>query len=378
MSSISEIMRTNKLSCFLLQVSLLLAGCRKKMRINELPPSILKIRTILFIMISIMISCTPDGQVSDDAINQDQEEEGENRNDSSDSVLRIALIQPESVMDQKQNLLMGMKFCRKAKADKADIVVFPEMYNMGYKAGIDFEKQGITDAWKTAGLTDTSHFVNVFRDLADELDMAILITYLEKWDPLPRNTAALYDRHGHLVLKYSKVHTVDLGYMEAAITPGDDFYVSELDTRIGPVKTGVMICYDREFPESARILMLKGAELILTPNACRLEHLRIVQFQSRAWENSLVTAMANYSGEEFDGHSCAFNADGKEIIIAGEEEGVFLASFNLQQIREYREWTFWGNAYRRPRKYGLILSEEVKEPFIREDAFGKPFDNTRR
>jgi hypothetical protein len=80
MSSISEIMRTNKLSCFLLQVSLLLAGCRKKMRINELPPSILKIRTILFIMISIMISCTPDRQVSDDAINQDQEEEGENRN----------------------------------------------------------------------------------------------------------------------------------------------------------------------------------------------------------------------------------------------------------------------------------------------------------
>jgi predicted amidohydrolase len=344
----------------------------------ELPPSILKIRTVLCIMISIMISCTPDRQASEDEVKVYQGEEGENRTYSPDSALWIALIQPESVMDQKENLRKGIEFCRKAKANKADIVVFPEMYNMGYKAGIDFEKEGITDVWKNAGLTDTSNFIRVFKDLAQELDMAILITYLEKWDPLPRNTAALYDRHGKLVLKYSKVHTVDLGYMEAAITPGDDFYVTELDTRLGPVKAGVMICYDREFPESARILMLKGAELILTPNACRLEHLRIVQFQSRAWENSLVTAMANYSGEEFDGHSCAFNADGKEILIAGEEEGVYLASFNLQQIREYRGWTFWGNAYRRPRKYDLILSEEVKEPFIRKDAYGQPFDNTRR
>ena len=60
---------------------------------------------------------------------------------------------------------------------------------------------------------------------------------------------------------YAKVHTCDFG-AERALTPGDGFYVTELDTACGLVRVGAMICYDREFPESARILMLKGAELI--------------------------------------------------------------------------------------------------------------------
>ncbi len=49
--------------------------------------------------------------------------------------------------------------------------------------------------------------------------------------------------------------------MERNLTPGEDFYVTDLDTARGPVRVGAMICYDREFPESARLLMLKGAEL---------------------------------------------------------------------------------------------------------------------
>src|SRR5262245_58338923 len=61
------------------------------------------------------------------------------------------------------------------------------------------------------------------------------------------------------------------GPEEWTLTPGDDFYVCTLDTEQGELKVGAMICYDREFPESARILMLKGAELILTPNACDME-----------------------------------------------------------------------------------------------------------
>jgi len=297
---------------------------------------------------------------------------------SPDSVLKVALIQPEAIRDPEINIKRGKSYCVQAKAKGADIVVFPEMYNMGYDPGIDFKEDGFMDAWKKQGITENGVFVSFFRILAKELEMAILITFLEKWEPLPRNTAVLFDRHGERVLKYSKVHTVDLGFMEAVITPGDDFYVADLDTRIGTIKTGVMICYDREFPESARILMLKGAELILTPNACKLDHLRIIQFQARAWENSLVTVMANYSEETFNGHSCAFDANGEEIMVAGEEEGVFMAEFNLQEIREYRKWTFWGNAYRRPRKYGLLTSEEVDEPFVRYDAFGNRFDRTKR
>lgn len=59
----------------------------------------------------------------------------------------------------------------------------------------------------------------------------------------------------------------------------------ELDTAKGKLKVGSMICYDREFPESARIRMLKGAELALVPNACPMEINRLSQLRGRAYEN---------------------------------------------------------------------------------------------
>ena len=167
--------------------------------------------------------------------------------------------------------------------------------------------------------------------------------------------------------------------MEANLEPGNDFYVSDLDTRLGVVKTGIMICYDREFPESARVLMLKGAELILTPNACGLDMLRINQFQVRAWENAVVVAMANYvEGKGYNGHSCAFNANGDELLMAGEEEGIFIAEVNMTDAREIRESTYWGNAYRRPNKYKILISNEVQDPFLRKNVFGEPFNRESR
>lgn len=71
---------------------------------------------------------------------------------------------------------------------------------------------------------------------------------------------------------------------------GEDFYVADLDTESGIVKVGAMICFDREFPESARILMLKGAEIILVPNACPLEINRLSQLRARAYKNMLGIA----------------------------------------------------------------------------------------
>ena len=79
--------------------------------------------------------------------------------------------------------------------------------------------------------------------------------------------------------------------MEAATWPGDSFQVGDLDTKGGVVKVGAMICFDREQPESARILMLKGAEIILTPENTRQEPIirykpRERQFQYHPMEGS--------------------------------------------------------------------------------------------
>ena len=144
-----------------------------------------------------------------------------------------------------------------------------------------------------------------------------------------------------------------------------------------------MICYDREFPESARILMLKGAEVILVPNACPMEPNRLSQLRSRAFENMVGIATANYAIGQPDcnGHSSAFDgiAYGKTssgcigprdtlVVEAGEEEGVYLAIFPMKKLRAYRSHEIHGNAYRHPQKYRLLISEAVEEPYLREDS----------
>jgi predicted amidohydrolase len=134
------------------------------------------------------------------------------------------------------------------------------------------------------------------------------------------------------------------------LTPGEIFSVCELDTACGPVKVGAMICFDREFPESARILMLKGAELILTPNACELEANRIGQFRTRAFENMLGVAMANYAIPQENGHSAAFDGIAfKEtgsrdtcLVQADGHEGIYLADLDLDWLRAYRANEVWG------------------------------------
>ena len=285
--------------------------------------------------------------------------------------LKVALLQllPENTLEG--NMKKGMDFCRKAKAMGADIALFPEMWSSGYHIPEDIEEL------KAAAVSSDSEFVRSFGALAKELHMAVGITFLEAFEPLPRNTICLFDRFGSCVLKYAKVHTCDFGD-ECRLTAGDDFYTADLDTEQGRVKVGAMICYDREFPESARILMLKGAEIILVPNACPMEINRISQLRARAYENMTGIATVNYpyGKPDCNGHSTAFDGiayrEGQPgsrdtlILEAGEREGIYLADFPIKEIRAYRKHEVHGNAFRHPRKYGLLISELIEEPFIRE------------
>lgn len=287
---------------------------------------------------------------------------------------RIALLQMTGFgLDQHSNRDKGEIFCRRARAMGADIALFPEMWSIGMTFP-DPKQEGERERWQARAISRNDSFIDHFCNLAGELNMAIALTYLEKWPGPPRNSVSLIDRHGKIVLTYAKVHTCEFD-VESALTPGDDFPVCPLNTDQGDVRIGFMICYDREFPESARMLMLQGAELILTPNACTLDEHRISQFKSRAFENMLGVAMTNYAAPQNNGHSVAFDAvvhpipDGESrdttVIEAGEEEGVYIAAFDLDSIRSYREREAWGNAYRRPRLYGLLIDTKVEPPFIR-------------
>ena len=155
--------------------------------------------------------------------------------------------------------------------------------------------------------------------------------------------------------------------------------MTELDTAAGFVMVGCMICYDREFPESARILMLKGAEIVLVPNACPMEINRLSQLRGRAYENMMGIATCNYPEGKPDcnGHSSAFDgvaylpeeSGSRDMCVmeAGGKPGIYLAEFDLAMLREYRKHEVHGNAYRHPEKYGILISQEIREPFIREN-----------
>lgn len=338
------------------------------------------------------------------------------------TMLTIALLQAAAHgCDQEANLRSGDAYCRKAAALGADVALFPEMWNIGYTfehggsdepaadSAVGGAAQDIWRApqlwtgglrrdrfaqereaiarWRAQAVNRDGPFVAHFRDLARELGIAIALTYLERWPGGPRNSVSLIDRHGEIVLTYAKVHTCDFDLPEAVLTPGDGFPVAELDTAAGPVQVGAMICFDREFPESARLLMLGGAEIILVPNACDLDPFRIAQARVRAGENMLGLAMANYPAPRLNGHSLAFHPmvfghDGRPrdslVVEAGEAPEVYPARFDLDELRAYRQRESWGNAFRRPQLYCALSDARVDPPFVRVDGAGERWDASRR
>lgn len=291
---------------------------------------------------------------------------------SENKTLNIALLQIQAMGSLEKNLEKGIDACKKAKEMGADICVFPEMWSDGYQIPENM------DELKKLAVSAESEFVLAFQKLAKELEMAILITILEQHEPKPKNTAILFDRFGQRMYSYAKVHTCDFGD-EIRLDAGDDFYVANLDTAKGSIKVGSMICYDREFPESARILMLKGAELILVANACPMEINRLSQLRGRAYENMVAIATCNYpiTTDDCNGHSSVFDgvvylptlAGSRDtcILEAGEEEGIFIGKLDIQMLREYRNREVHGNAYRRPEKYNILLDKDIQEPFIRSN-----------
>ena len=279
--------------------------------------------------------------------------------------LRIAFLQLLPADNIEENLSIGIEACKEAKNKGADIAIFPEMWSIGYRFSHDED-----ELWEQA-LTLDSVLLKRYSELANELDMAIAVTFLEKHEPKPRNTVCLFDRHGNLKYRYSKVHICNFGEEddEGVLGAGDEFFVAALDTAKGIIRVGSIICYDREFPESARMLMLKGAELVLVPNACPMEINRLSQLRGRAFENMFAIATCNYPVPHPDcnGHSTLFDGvvyipgmPGSRdtcVFEAGEEAGIYIAELDVDLLRDYRKREVWGMKNRRPELYGSICSK---------------------
>lgn len=281
--------------------------------------------------------------------------------------LTVAMVQYNcKEPNQKINTEIGLKYVREAKKMGADIVLFPECWITSYSCpGIaeklvpteEIEKQPEFIKWCEAALTEESEPILRFRAIAEELSIGIAITGLTKGKKHPQNTAFIIDRGGKIILKYSKVHTCDFDW-ERYLESGEGFHVCRFDD----ICIGVMICYDREYPESARELMLQGAEIILMPNDCGTMQPRLKELSVRAMENMVGIAMVNPPGKNA-GCSCAFSPivwdkDGNPvdntIIIADEKtEGIVSATFDIDKIREYRKTEDLGK-YRKVKAYKFL------------------------
>ena len=270
---------------------------------------------------------------------------------------RVALLQIASLgNDSRKNLAKGLESCREAKALGADLAVFPELWSTGPCPANSAEQK----KWVASAIDRSNSFFHDLSACARELAMNIAVTYLETAHPKPLNSAAVIRHDGKVVLNYSKVCICDFeadGGNEAGCDvncgAGESFDVCSLAGAEGEVKVGVMICADREFPEPATQLMLNGAELVVIPNACTWDGVRSAGLLTRATENMMGVAMANYPQPLNNGGSRAYKpaTDGcaQDLLVAnaGEDEEVLIAEFDVTSIRELRRMESWRTNHRR-------------------------------
>ena len=225
--------------------------------------------------------------------------------------LKVAMVQYDAnEPDIDFNTKVAMKYIKEAKESGADIVLFPECFLTAYCCPDiveellpleELENDSEFIDWCNSAVTEEEEHVLQIRKLAKELQIGVVITAFTKGEKYPQNTAIIIDKNGDIILKYSKVHTCDFDW-ERYLESGQEFKVCEFDG----VNIGVMICYDREYPESARELMLQGAEIIFNPNNCGGMEPRLKELSVRAMENMVGVAMANPPAPGM-GRSAAFN-----------------------------------------------------------------------
>lgn len=278
--------------------------------------------------------------------------------------LKVAMVQYDANEPNIDfNTKVAMKYIKEAKKSGAGIVLFPECFLTAYCCPDiveellpleELENDSEFIGWCNSAVTEEEEHVLQIRKLAKELQIGVVITAFTKGEKYPQNTAFIIDRNGDIILKYSKVHTCDFDW-ERYLESGQEFKVCKFDG----VNIGVMICYDREYPESARELMLQGAEIIFNPNCCGGMEPRLKELSVRAMENMVGVAMANPPAPGM-GRSAAFNPmvwdENVEVldntIIVAEEffEGIVYAEFDIDVIRKYRENEDLGK-FRKPRAY---------------------------
>ena len=288
--------------------------------------------------------------------------------------ITVAAVQMNCLRDVNGNINRAGELVREAAAKGAQVILLPELFERQY-----FCQERRYDYYDYATPVDENPAVLYFKELAKELGVVIPVSFYEKAGNVLFNTVAMIDADGEILGIYRKTHIPDDHFYQEKFyfTPGDTGF-KVWNTKYG--KVGVGICWDQWFPECARAMAIKGAEIIMYPTAIGSEpilecdsmpHWRRCM-QGHSGSNVVPVIAANRIGLEevtpctenggqrsalrFYGSSFITDETGEIVESADREsEGVLVHSFDLDEINNNRlSWGIFRD--RRPDMYGDISS----------------------
>ena len=264
--------------------------------------------------------------------------------------VKVGVLQMSMEEKYEDNLAKVDAFLRVAAHEKADLVLPPELFERHY-----FCQNEDYDAFDYAEDTNSSPTLKHYQEMAKECHLVLPISCFEKAGTVVFNSLAMIDKDGTILGIYRKSHipTGECYEEKFYFAPGDTGF-EVFNTSIGRI--GVGICWDQWFPEVARILTLKGAQLLVYPSAIGSEP--VLPRDSKAhWQNTMKghaaaniipllasnrvgTENGKNSSMTFFGSSFIADQHGEiRTSLSRDEEGLRFASFNLPAIdRERRDW----------------------------------------
>ena len=274
--------------------------------------------------------------------------------------------------DESENNAAVSALVEEAAGKGAQVILPPELFSGPY-----FCREEKDEFFALARPTGEHPSVIAMQALAAKLGVAIPTSFFERDGHHYYNTLAMIDAQGEIQGTYRKSHIPDgPGYEEKFyFRPGNDgFKVWDIPTESGTARIGIGICWDQWYPETARCLALKGAQVLLYPTAIGSEPKDADMDTSRMWRRAMIghavsncmpVVAANRIGHEgsleagnnFYGHSFICDEWGDYIEEFGREEtGVLVATLDLEAARKHRaSWGFFRD--RRPQLYGRIAED---------------------
>jgi beta-ureidopropionase len=272
--------------------------------------------------------------------------------------VRAGLIQAHANLPKDEALEKHVAMVEQAASGGAEVVCLQEIFAGPYFCAQQDPK------WFAAAEPDDGPSVRAMRELARRHALVLVVPIFEKaFEGVFYNTAVVIDADGEVLGKYRKTHIPQVGpifWEKYFFKPGNLGY-PVFDTRVG--KVGVFICYDRHFPEPARMLGLHGAQITFNPSATvesLSRHLWELEQPAHAVANGFFVGAVNRVGEElvegarFYGSSYFCDPRGQLIAQASDaDDEILIADLDIGLIDEVRTtWQFFRD--RRPETYGEL------------------------